>query len=576
MPALTHHDDKRIRQLSEQWIWHSRGQFDRALIILASVNVAATCLMIACIIVDAHNLARSRPLHRKLHLHPAEVFPLVISVAIVIQGAFSISIKAMLNDTPTMHCETMSQFLWPTLWIVPYTMLVFGLETATRSLHNERFQHQRRRNVLCCVIAVIIMILVTWVPSFVYPIQGECLSSLVWWTARFAKLGLVIGSGVLLTYVISSVVITTRLLRATTLDRSQRIDATRIVYHLIVSVIIMALVIPFFILKTMRRDRLVAFQIAEVALNLLGIINLLLHIFLRSNADRAAIRPMESTCSRKRPLRVFGSRDLETTMHNTSPLPLEKEVEHRHDSENDKLATDPHAACANRAKCLSSSDTEVGISSPQGHNGINDQEYRCLVWTDKVSRVGVTSWPHHKGSNYSIFPTFSSAMLRNSMSTTFSQDYAESLQPPKPVLPSLHTRDISEHSSATVQIGFRLSALNATQQRPTFPSPAASAVRLSIHSTSGSLADSPPISPMSTRLNVPSTASQEATNLPIQTNATTDNERLCRSIMNYFIPDRVGRRPSHSRSQLDQRQRMTMKALPPNPPIDSNLRLSDL
>ncbi|KAL8704951.1 MAG: hypothetical protein Q9201_001897 [Fulgogasparrea decipioides] len=552
MQAVSHYDDERIRQLSERWIWHSRGQSDRAVLVLASVNVAAACLMITCIIVDAHTRARSRLLQgqRKLHLDPAEVFPLVISVAIVIQGAFSISIKAMLKDTPTMRCKTMSQFLWPTLWIVPYTMLVFGLETTIRSLHNKHFQHQRRRNVLLCVIAVIIMILVTWIPSLVSPSQGECPSSLSWWTARFAKLGLVIGSGILLTYVICLVVITTRLLRTTTLDRSQRIGATRIVYYLTVSAIFMALVIPFFTLKTMRKDKRVVFQVAEVVLNLLGIINLVLHIFLRSNADRAAIQPLEST-------------------YITSPLLLKKEVESRHDNRNDKLVTDPHAF-ANPAKCLSSSDTEVGITSPQVHDGINDEENRRLCWTDRVPPVGVTSWSHRQGSNYSIFPTFSSAMLRNSMSTTFSLDYGEFIQLPKPVLPPLHTRDISEQSSATVQIGFRLSALNASQQ-PIFLSPAASTFRLHIHSTSDSLADSPPISPMSTHSNVTSSASREAINLPTEPNANTDNERLYRSIMKYLIPDRGGQRPSRSRSRLEQPKRITMKALPPDPPIERDL-----
>lgn len=116
-------------------------------------------------------------------------------------------------------------------WIVPYTMLVFGLETTFRSLHRKRFIHRKWWAVLLCVITVLIMILVTWLHSR--------LDSTVGWTGLFANVGLIIGSCVLFTYIVCATAITTQLIRTTSMDTSQRISATRVVYYLIVSSLIM-------------------------------------------------------------------------------------------------------------------------------------------------------------------------------------------------------------------------------------------------------------------------------------------------------------------------------------------------
>ncbi|KAL8688180.1 MAG: hypothetical protein Q9218_005844 [Villophora microphyllina] len=443
-----------IQDFNARWTEQSARHFDLAVTIIAAINVAAACAMIAYILFDARTLARSRHVRRLLHVHPAEVFPLVISVAIVVQGTASIAVQSVLSNKSTLNCKVIPQIVWPTLWIVPYTMLVFGLETTFRSLHRKRFQHQRWRNVGFCVIAMIVMVLATWVPSFVDPSMGRCHSSIIGWTTHFVKVGLVIGSCVLFTYIVCATVITAQLLRTSNLDSSQRISATRVVYYLIVSSLIMALVIPFFTRKHIHREAHVPARLAEVALNLLGIINLLLHVFLRSNADRAAIRSPKSMSSKKRPLRVFGPSDLEMTMHITSPVLLEKEVERLYDNDNHKLVGKPRAP-SEPTHNTNPPDKELGIASKSPRPSTIAENTAFPDQENNVPPqiiVSPSPFPHRKNSNYSIFPTFRSAMLRNSMSTTFSQDSEEQpLQPPKPILlpPSHHKRDLSQQTSAT-------------------------------------------------------------------------------------------------------------------------------
>ncbi|KAL8714478.1 MAG: hypothetical protein Q9225_006575 [Loekoesia sp. 1 TL-2023] len=348
------------------------------------------------------------------------------------------------------------------------------------------------------------------------------------------------------------------------MSRDQRIAATRVVYYLIISAIIMALVLPFFAQKTARVDAMATSQIAEVALNVLGIIHLVLHVFLRSNAERTAIQPMESTWAKKQRLRLFGPSDLEMTMHITSPVLLEKEGGKQLDNDNHKLMNDLRRF-SRAAKYVPSPTVETDVPYAEVIDEKRAEKSHCLEPYRSPPQALLLACPPRKTSSYSIFPTFRSAMLRNSMSTTFSQDNEETLQPPKPILLSSHKREFSEQSSATVQIGCRLSNLNDMQHHPC-PSPATSSFRLPIYGTNQMTAESPPISPLSTRPNVASGASQDIVVLPIQPKKGRHSEYLRDPRQEFFSSNRFGRQQSQPRSQGERYRRMTMKALPPDPP----------
>lgn len=465
-------------------------------------------------------------------------------------------------------------------------MLVVGLETTFRSLHRKRFQPQTRWNIRLCILAIILMTTMTWIPSYVLPARPRCLASLVWWTKHLAKVGLVLSSGLLLTFLVCAGVITVQLIRTINMSRDQRIAATRTVYYLAISALIMVstiqpccgallrsaadqsqgLMIPFLARTTIQINAIVASQVAEVALNVLGIIHLLLHVFLRANVDLTAIQKVEATWTKRQRLRLFGPSDLEMTMHITSPVLLEKGEARRFDDDNYKLTKDFRRF--SRIPQSSSPPTipaDGRITYPMDYT--SDAKVDHPEPAPSPPQVYLSPCTPRKASNYSIFPTFRSAMLRNSTSTTFSQGSDDALEPLKPILPVGHKREFSEQTSATVHIGCRLSNLNdahhllhSSSTHNSFPLP--------LYGTDRAGIESSPISPMSSRPKAPSGLSQDIVFLPIQNYRISQEKAVRSSHPEYLVRTWFTRRKSRSRSEYG---RMTMKALPPDPPVENSL-----
>ncbi|KAL9041460.1 MAG: hypothetical protein Q9180_001265 [Flavoplaca navasiana] len=569
MHSATDKQDTQTRLLSELWNEQAGPHFDLIILVLAVVNVTAACGIVSTILHDARVLAKFRFFstnpyttsfmvgsRRIIDIHPAEILPLVVSVATILQGIVYIIVQIIGLRTLVAECDSVAQFVWPALWIVPYTMFVFGLETTVRSLHSKRFPCQKRRSLLCCLVVIPVAILLTWIPSYSSPSKGICVATLVWWTTNYAKIGLIIGSGLLFANVVCAVVITTQLMRTTNIDHDQRIAASRVVYYLILSASLMTLTVPFFAQKTLQSDALRTAWVAEVSLNLIGPITLILHICLRSNAERLAIQPLEGTRQDKKRLRLFGPSDLEMTMHILSPALLKKE-NNQYTDENCRSITVTRTDSPPAA-----SDTERNDS----RNGdlMNEivEEYSRPV--QSPSQALVSPGIRRKGSNYSLFPTFRSAMLRNSVSTTFSQDDdSKSLQLPRPVAAVNHKRDLSEQSSATVQIGLRLSNMS-DPQRPTTLSPRASSCCLPLQGMTDSSIGSPPVSPMSSGPAMARTTSQDPMNVALQPHPDARAEDAIAPIQR---KDPDGRQGASSMTTPKKDRPMTMKALPPIPSI---------
>ncbi|KAL8903703.1 MAG: hypothetical protein Q9207_003747 [Kuettlingeria erythrocarpa] len=603
MQTINHAREGGLREVSDEWVRVGGQQFDIAIIVLAAMNVAAACIMVAIIVYDASIFAKipsytlpRNPLY--LRVHPTDILPLTTSIAIIFQGAIFLVVQSTTRDAVTSNCEVIAQVIWPAIWIVPFTMLVFGLEATFRALHYKHFRVQKRWNIISCVVVILILILVTWIPSNVLPARHECLTSLVWWTKPFAKFGLVIASGLMLIYIVCATVITARLLRTLHISRDQRIAATRIVYYLIFSTLItvrmpepctnirligsQALVIPFFARIAMRMPAIETSQIAEIALNVLGILHLLLHVSLRSSAEITAIQPMQGVRARRQGPRLFGPSEMITTNHITSPVILDKSENGQFDNDNHKLMSDLRrfslAAKYHSPPILTAKSPTTPTTVPK----------TCV---NPYHRTSIPSPPQallsprtpRKTSNYSLFPTFRSAMLRNSTSTTFSQDDTDQEIPPlpsKPLLPFNHKREFSEQSSATVHFMYRLSDARAGTPPPPQPlSPASSSsFRLPLYDgTDGSGVESPPVSPMSIRPYLRSEASSDVLVLPTQTEPDKDGGNDTRhSRSGYLSPSwLVAREKSRSRSQQERYRRMTMKSLPPDPPVEDTPRPPD-
>lgn len=177
-----------------------------------------------------------------------------------------------------------------------------------------------------------------------------------------------------------------------------------------------------------------------------------MHVFLRSNADRFAIRAVEAPWSEKRSIRLFGPSDLNIRDHISYPV-LCPPAEHDFGRDIEK----EHAPGPAMSRTSSEADSIEKYLGPLD---------------SKTSTRSINSLPELKEglmrpsiparSGYSVFPHRNSNGLRKAEHSTSSagvQKVGVMPLPPAPLFAQGHNRAISAQStgSATVQIGLRLS-----------------------------------------------------------------------------------------------------------------------
>lgn len=196
-------------------------------------------------------------------------------------------------------------------------------------------------------------------------------------------------------------------------------------------------------------------QIAEVALNLTGIVNLFMHILLRSNADRLAIRSVETPWTDKRTMRVFGPSDLNIREHISYPV-LWQEGD-----------TDHNSFVAKSEKISQKSPTSIeydayNSSGPLQHVVFPSPTSKASRPLTPPLRASPVRRATQNSASYKVFPNPQVAVAHMSSSTTFSDlnDGSDQPLPPAPLFAAKHNRGASSQSSATVQIGLRLSYMN--------------------------------------------------------------------------------------------------------------------
>lgn len=186
-------------------------------------------------------------------IHPAETFPLVLAVGIVVQGLAFAGVQGEgLQSSNTKGCSLIAQFMWPGMWlrflerinanesalfIVPYIQVVFGLECAIRSMRKLPFQARGKYDVTICSGAIVVMLIATWIPSHIDPQPDFCFASLVWFVSSFGEYALILLSISAGLMVLSALIIFIRLSTVNLIDQHQRITASRMVYYLVLGVV---------------------------------------------------------------------------------------------------------------------------------------------------------------------------------------------------------------------------------------------------------------------------------------------------------------------------------------------------
>lgn len=125
------------------------------------------------------------------------------------------------------------------LFIVPYIQLVFGIECALRSLRKLPFQARGKYDVTICCVAIVLMLIGTWIPSHIKEQPDHCFASLIWFITRFGLECLVLLSVAGGLMILSAITIFVRLSTVNLIDQHQRIAASRMVYYLVLGIVSM-------------------------------------------------------------------------------------------------------------------------------------------------------------------------------------------------------------------------------------------------------------------------------------------------------------------------------------------------
>lgn len=111
--------------------------------------------------------------------------------------------------------------------------MVFGMETTFRALRRNKFPSRNRWHFPTALAVIVALTIFLWAASNVFPTRGACVTGLIWWTARYFKLAIVVSSGLLFLFMTAAIIITVQLTKTVKMDRAERIAATRVVYYLV-------------------------------------------------------------------------------------------------------------------------------------------------------------------------------------------------------------------------------------------------------------------------------------------------------------------------------------------------------
>jgi hypothetical protein len=120
------------------------------------------------------------------------------------------------------------------IFIVGYITLIFGIETAVRSMRTERFAPRGKWNTTICIAVVSFLLLLTWMPTIAWPMYNRCFGSLIWYPMRYDLLMLVILCIIVSSCLLLAAIISIQLMRTSRMDHNERVSASRMCYYLMV------------------------------------------------------------------------------------------------------------------------------------------------------------------------------------------------------------------------------------------------------------------------------------------------------------------------------------------------------
>lgn len=301
----------------------------------------------------------------------------------------------------------------------------------------------------------------------------------------------------------------------------------------------------------MRAPAISASKLAEVALNISGILSGFVRILLRSNFSWTLIPQVKNQWLKKRRT-IFSSSDLDIHDHMTSPIFVLKNTKRT-------ISIDPEKSTIRSPGKFSGWDY-----SNQHNIYANTPQFSETAHVAPPPRIMLTPSTSLHRPSYSIFPTHTSTLVRESGSTTFSMD-CEEMEPPRPLFACGHKRGLSEQTSATVEIGFRFSHTNPALH-PDQLSPTSTNVPFSFMPRSSSTYFCRfPDDEGGTQPERPWDPPEDIAILPTQPNEPRTPSQVLSPICDLLSPGWFHRKGTTVGSKSGLRDRNVMKSLPPVP-----------
>ncbi|KFZ18768.1 hypothetical protein V502_03976 [Pseudogymnoascus sp. VKM F-4520 (FW-2644)] len=485
-------DQTESQRLISSLVFENSKSIRTSTIILASFNGVAAFATAFSILYDCYCTSKrygNTSSSKKFFLwamHPAETFPLVLALGIVVQAIiFAVAQSFGLESLMIDRCSTIAQFVFPATFLPSYIHIVFGVECAIRSLRKEPFKPRGKYDVTICISVIVLMAIGSWIPTQISKQPNHCFASLMWFVTNFGVAGLGILSAIAFFAISSSVVIFYRLSTHKAIDQHQRIAASRVVYYLILKLVGLAFVTPWFIQMTIKEPTILTAMMATVVLNLVGLITGALQLFLRANTATTSFRPKGTPgwSGKKHEIRMWGPNDLGFGGHILQPLsgprsPVSSTIEESFPREKYWPSTSESSQSPSRFD-MKAKDNKLSFSnpSPVTPTGLPSRPNQNITTGSSPPRLQ----RHKQSQSYSLFPNEETSVSpsrsqeRSSIisttklpSTTFTlpppkidfHPSAELQPPPSLFVPRGHRRDSSMVSSATVQIGIRLTYMD--------------------------------------------------------------------------------------------------------------------
>ncbi|KAI3324937.1 hypothetical protein HD806DRAFT_459964 [Xylariaceae sp. AK1471] len=459
-------------------------------IILAVFNIISAAATAAGILYNNYLIVKRSPRRHKERVNiftcvrGPDVYPFIVSLGIVGQGIIFAVSQAQGLDSPLQDgCALISQFMWPAIFIVPYIQLVFTVEITLRALKANPFPPRSKWTVAICLTIVKIALLSTGLVAFFVRAPNVCFASLFWFVVKWAEGGFALLIGIVVILAVCAVIIYLKLTRYSMIEDDERVSASRMIYYIGLAIVPNTLMIPFFGFLSFARlfedggnTGLTLSTVSTVVANVTGLMTGGLYLFLRSST-LSSIAPKSKIDEHERQeikyqIRMPNTNGADFNSHIIKPVNAPQWL--REAESQEKRAEQEDIS----PKELES-NTTFGISddsNPLGSNAVF--MHTPVLRNPSLAQTPSLRTPARKGSSsYGLFPNKyqgnrpSKALLP---STTYSpnankqlsHDCCDMLQPPPPIQPPgfRHRRDSSMASSATVQIGLRLS--NVEDVRP--------------------------------------------------------------------------------------------------------------